>query len=466
MSSQNSSFSSNSSEGAALPWILEHLLAYPGSYEIPLRTMYTLNSSPRTTDLASLSSSLAGSAFSRPAATPSPASTAPSSRHEKQPRHEKQGSSDSGMSDTAARFKAQMMAQIAQLPSQPASLPPSFITSFVRRSFPPVLEDVDFPQALTALDYLRDLENRRKREVVNAFDRLGLTGTDNERYELSKRYPGVLAWVKAIEDNERRVIALYTQVYLRIRCWALVNEMLLTPFNRYNCIALLNTLFPPLDSRPPTPHLNGKLLLDHRMRFYDYISSFEKKGVQVLKHVIEQDRRPGEKTGWPVARDMIDSYLNLANSIINQCSEVTGCQHFEDAADAGQRKGRKVDSGISFTSSERPSTSGSSSSSDKNSTKPSTPQSQISQPKASNGSTLERIAREIKKLKSRGDLREAVKEPKRPSTVKKMKSSSLLRDTMRSLSMSDEPSFDPDKFKQQRKQWEAKNAHKLKQTAE
>ncbi len=30
-------------QGAAFPWILEHLLTYPGTYEIPLRTMYTLN---------------------------------------------------------------------------------------------------------------------------------------------------------------------------------------------------------------------------------------------------------------------------------------------------------------------------------------------------------------------------------------------------------------------------------------
>lgn len=229
MNSQNSSLASSGSEGAALPWILEHLLAYPGSYEIPLRTMYTLNSSPRTTDLSSISPTLNGSAFSKAGSTSSPTSSAPSSRHEKH------GSSDSSMSDTAARFKAQMMAQIAQLPSQPASLPPSFITSFVRRSFPPVLEEVDFPQALTALDYLRDLENRRKREVVNAFDRLGLTGTDSERLELSRRYPGVLAWVKNIEKNERDVIALYTQVYLRIRYWVCIRLHALLSF-------FLNTL--------------------------------------------------------------------------------------------------------------------------------------------------------------------------------------------------------------------------------
>lgn len=31
-------------DGAAFTWLLEHILTYPGTYEIPLRTMYTLNS--------------------------------------------------------------------------------------------------------------------------------------------------------------------------------------------------------------------------------------------------------------------------------------------------------------------------------------------------------------------------------------------------------------------------------------
>ena len=70
------------------------------------------------------------------------------------------------------------MQHITQLPSQPSSLPPSFVTSFVRKCFPPELEQVDFPQALSALDYLKDLEVRRRREVVAAFDKLGIARED------------------------------------------------------------------------------------------------------------------------------------------------------------------------------------------------------------------------------------------------------------------------------------------------
>jgi hypothetical protein len=34
-----------------MSYILEHVLQYPGSYEIPLRTMYTLNCVPRSQPL-------------------------------------------------------------------------------------------------------------------------------------------------------------------------------------------------------------------------------------------------------------------------------------------------------------------------------------------------------------------------------------------------------------------------------
>jgi hypothetical protein len=83
---------------------------------------------------------------------------------------------------------------------------------------------VDFPQALAGLDYLKDLENRRRKEVAAALRRLGLTTdrTSNER-ELAKKYPGVSAWVKSIEEKERHVEALYTQVYLGLRRWVSIS---------------------------------------------------------------------------------------------------------------------------------------------------------------------------------------------------------------------------------------------------
>ena len=80
---------------------------------------------------------------------------------------------------------------------------------------------MDFPQALAGLDYLKDLENRRRKEIGAALRRLGLDNnrSSEERDELSKKFPGVAAWVKAIEDKERHVEALYTQVYLGLRRW-------------------------------------------------------------------------------------------------------------------------------------------------------------------------------------------------------------------------------------------------------
>ena len=211
----SSTSSSPSTEGSAFPWILEHLLAYPGSYEIPLRTMYTLNSTPQAqpypprqsarSDTPSLSHSDGSSAGSSPASP-----SFPPDQHQQLAAH-----------GATEHFKSCLMTHISQLPSQPFSLPPSFITSFVRRCFTADLCLVDFTQALTALDYLKDLETRRKRELTQVLQRLGVDKEalvkieDNKRISSSK----VLEWVMQMQDKERKVEALYTQVYLGLRRW-------------------------------------------------------------------------------------------------------------------------------------------------------------------------------------------------------------------------------------------------------
>ena len=79
---------------------------------------------------------------------------------------------------------------------------------------------VDFTQALTAMDYLKDLDNRRKRELANALQRLGLDKeVVDERYRESGLNPHVSQWVKIMQDKERKVEALYTQVYIGLRRW-------------------------------------------------------------------------------------------------------------------------------------------------------------------------------------------------------------------------------------------------------
>jgi hypothetical protein len=195
----------SSSEGAAFPWILEHLLAYPGSYEIPLRTMYTLNSTTQ--------SQPPSPTFSVFPQTPGNALGCP-----QQPSADEQ--QNMSTATAAAQLRANLMSHIAQLHSLPSSLPPSFIISFVRRCFPKDLDQVDFPQALSAMDYLKDLEVRRRREVVAALDRLGVERDDiGQKEVLGKKYPGVLRWVLGIEEKERRIEALYSQVYVGLRQW-------------------------------------------------------------------------------------------------------------------------------------------------------------------------------------------------------------------------------------------------------
>lgn len=206
MSLQDDAAAASPSEGAAYPWILEHLLAYPGSYEIPLRTMYTLNATTQaqqqqnhTIPSPSSITSVPGNAF-------------PTQRKDEQ--------YNLTTATAAAQLRANLMSHISQLPSQPCSLPPSFVTSFVRRCFPPDLDQVDFPQALTALDYLKDLEIRRRREVVAALDRLGIDRADlGKQSVIGRKYPGVVRWVIGVEDKERKIEALYTQVFLGLRRW-------------------------------------------------------------------------------------------------------------------------------------------------------------------------------------------------------------------------------------------------------
>ena len=190
--------------GSSYNLILDHVLSYPGTYEIPLRTMYTLNCAPRAQPLPQLMAASSGSPVLSQNSSPTSVQF---------PQQEARLAN--------AQFTSSLMAQISQMPSQPCSLPPSFINSFAHRCFPHVLEQVDFPQALTALDYIKDLEQRRRRELVAALQRLGV-----ERYSLntsaddfSHKFPSLASWIKDVEERERKIEALYTQLYIATRRW-------------------------------------------------------------------------------------------------------------------------------------------------------------------------------------------------------------------------------------------------------
>ncbi|KAI9679178.1 MAG: hypothetical protein M1822_007388 [Bathelium mastoideum] len=355
MAGSNPEPSDPRNRGALYPLILDHVLSYPGTYEIPLRTMYTLNSTPRAQPLPQHLKQAVAASSNGGRETPSDA-----------------------QQDAGLQFTSSLMSQISQLPSQPCSLPPSFINSFVRRCFTVELELVDFPQSLTGLDYLKDLECRRRREAVNAFGRLGLDPAklDEDLEKVGQQHPAVKPWVRSIRDKEKKVEALYTQIYIGLRRWILINELQLAPFNKHNCVAMLNTLYPPAISHQPTTQLTPTVLKQQRDGWFRYITAVEQNGTAVLSNLTNQGRRPGDTNGWPALRSTLDMYLRSATVVIAECSDVRDLSHFEakptatsaagaaaledDSSNnnaAGNRKrGRKADSGVSF---DRPSTSGS-----------------------------------------------------------------------------------------------------------
>lgn len=181
-------------------------------------------------------------------------------------------------------------------------------------------------------------------------------------------------------------------------CKTLINEMLLEPYNKATCIAMLNTLFPPVTqaTKQPTPQLTPRVLKSQRDGFFRYISAVDTTGKHVLDQVRMQGARPGEDNGWPLVHEALCQYLELTADIIDQCTGVDGPESLDQGKDG---KTRKADSGISFGSSEMPARSLHSNSSSVdigNKPLPTSP-SQNSNVKPS-GSALERLARELRRI--------------------------------------------------------------------
>jgi hypothetical protein len=86
------------------------------------------------------------------------------------------------------------------------------------------LESVDFEQTLTALDYLRDLEMRRRSEVIEALGRLGVhvnrdaSSPDLLRVETTLSWP-VKFWVMDTLHEALAAENLYSQCYIGLRRW-------------------------------------------------------------------------------------------------------------------------------------------------------------------------------------------------------------------------------------------------------
>ena len=204
--------------------------------------------------------------------------------------------------------------------------------------------------------------------------------------------------------------------------------MRLEPFNKANCIAMLNTLYPPSITSLPTQQLTAKILEAQRTAFFRYIQSVEQNGKRVLLNLEMQSRRDQDENGWPVVREIVDKYLRTANSFIEECFSVTVDAFRKDVVE-NRKAGRRADSGISFISGDRPSTSSSLPLHEEKSINkplPTTPRPDSDTKRGA--TTLERIAREIRRMKSRsGESKESdMKQEHSERSLKKMKSTNTL----------------------------------------
>ena len=231
--------------------------------------------------------------------------------------------------------------------------------------------------------------------------------------------------------------------------------MRLDPFNKANCIAMLNTLYPPTTATPPTQQLTTTILAAQRHQFFRYILAVEKNGKGVLANLENQFRRSQDENGWPAIREIVDKYLRTANGVIEECLSVTSIDTFLRGNEEKIQSSRRADSGVSFVSNDRPITSNSTVDnkppSNTHKPLPASPVPSLPPTSKKSSSTLERIAREIRRIKSRSDNsvnisnnnskkhdnRDDVDKNEKAKSLRKMKSTSAIG---RGLSSSSVPS--------------------------
>jgi hypothetical protein len=136
----------------------------------------------------------------------------------------------------------------------------------------------------------------------------------------------------------------------------MINELSMQPFNKLNCMGMLNTLLPPMQDevKLPSPHLNLQTLRDERAGFFDYSHLVQKNGPSVLKPILDMNKGPEDETGWPSVQRVVDKYTKVAKQMIDDCLATAGPETFDRYSNES-KSGKKTDSGVSFGSQRRPS---------------------------------------------------------------------------------------------------------------
>lgn len=106
-------------------------------------------------------------------------------------------------------------------------LPFNIIYTVCNEAFAPSYTNANFSHALTAMDYLRDLEFTRRNALQQAAKRLYIK-EDNWRLILSSD-PDAYTWVKATEDNELKIERVYASLFFDTRIWVFIIRLLKRP---------------------------------------------------------------------------------------------------------------------------------------------------------------------------------------------------------------------------------------------
>lgn len=107
-------------------------------------------------------------------------------------------------------------------PSTKAGLPAVVIKDTCRRIFTKDYEKVQFNQALTGLDYLRDMELTRRGKLRQAATRLGISLTTWKM--VLQDTPDALRWIELLQQYELKIEGYYANAFIDIRIWVCIHN--------------------------------------------------------------------------------------------------------------------------------------------------------------------------------------------------------------------------------------------------
>ncbi|KAF7940096.1 uncharacterized protein EAE98_000223 [Botrytis deweyae] len=210
-------------------------------------------------------------------------------------------------------------------------LPPDFIRKWcLDRVFTKDEDQADFDQALTGIDYLQDLECRRREALREVALRLKID-KHNWRRVLSAD-PDAKKWVEDIQAQETIIEGFYATCFVDLRIWTMLHELKAHPFYKPNALAMLNTLYPPCIRDLPNDRIDRDKLRKHRAKFYNLIIQVTHEGIEALKEFETLLKNPACKHNWVDTRENLRDYIELASKMIEQSNAIHDIMFFKRSA--------------------------------------------------------------------------------------------------------------------------------------